>query len=150
MIEAFTTSSPHTNTIVVTAEIESGFVAKDDLVPFRCSPVSSGAAPLQTETSMGGRQGITCNGRHEPKCPSARRLRTVREDTGAPNEGATCAWMAVDEEIRCASAFLTMWRPSWQLVCRGRPELGLRVNDTGLNTPCSQHNQSDLIDELLA
>ncbi|GFX73960.1 uncharacterized protein TNCV_2954451, partial [Trichonephila clavipes] len=49
--------SPHTNTIVITAEIESGFVAKDDLVPFRCSPVSSCAAPLQTEASMGGRQG---------------------------------------------------------------------------------------------
>ncbi|GFW20410.1 hypothetical protein TNCV_4546771 [Trichonephila clavipes] len=56
-IEAFTTGSPHTNTIVITAEIESRFVAKDDLVPFRCSPVSSCAAPLQTEASMGGRQG---------------------------------------------------------------------------------------------
>jgi len=56
-IEAFTTGSPHTNTIVITAEIESGFVAKDDLVPFRCSPVSSCAAKLQTEASMGGRQG---------------------------------------------------------------------------------------------
>ncbi|GFY29479.1 uncharacterized protein TNCV_2626501 [Trichonephila clavipes] len=37
-----TTGSP---TIVINAEIESGFVAKDDLVPFRCSPVSSCAAP---------------------------------------------------------------------------------------------------------
>ncbi|GFW68349.1 uncharacterized protein TNCV_2263381 [Trichonephila clavipes] len=56
---------PHTNTTVITAEIESGFVAKDDLVPFlesgfvtkddlvpfRCSPVSSCVAPLQTEAS---------------------------------------------------------------------------------------------------
>ncbi|GFT97445.1 hypothetical protein TNCV_1628721 [Trichonephila clavipes] len=56
-IETFTTGSPHTDTIVITAEIESGFVAKDDLVPFRCSPVSSCAAPLQTDTSMSGRQG---------------------------------------------------------------------------------------------
>ncbi|GFY11114.1 hypothetical protein TNCV_4471001 [Trichonephila clavipes] len=39
--EAFTTGSPHTNMIVITAEIESGFVTKDELVPFRCSPVSS-------------------------------------------------------------------------------------------------------------
>ncbi|GFV97928.1 e3 ubiquitin-protein ligase RNF13 [Trichonephila clavipes] len=56
-IEAFTTGSPHTNTIVITVEIESGFVAKDDLVPFKYSPVSSCAAPLQTEASMGSRQG---------------------------------------------------------------------------------------------
>ncbi|GFU81353.1 uncharacterized protein TNCV_3583351 [Trichonephila clavipes] len=48
--------SPHTNTIVITVDIESGFVAKDDLVPFNCSPVSSRAAPLLTEMSMGGCQ----------------------------------------------------------------------------------------------
>ncbi|GFX87846.1 uncharacterized protein TNCV_4373111 [Trichonephila clavipes] len=47
----------HMNTIIIPAEIESGFVAKDDLVPFRCSPVSSCAATLQTQASMGGRQG---------------------------------------------------------------------------------------------
>ncbi|GFW24361.1 uncharacterized protein TNCV_606071 [Trichonephila clavipes] len=45
-----------TNTIVITAEIESGFVAKYDLVPFRCRPVSSCTVPLQTEVSMGGHQ----------------------------------------------------------------------------------------------
>ncbi|GFX05722.1 hypothetical protein TNCV_3198391 [Trichonephila clavipes] len=56
-IEVFTTGSPHTNTIVITAEIESGFVVRDDMVPFCCSPVSSCVAPFQTETSMGGRQG---------------------------------------------------------------------------------------------
>ncbi|GFU34753.1 hypothetical protein TNCV_2319681 [Trichonephila clavipes] len=43
--------------MVITAEIESGFVAKDDRVPFRCSPVSSCAALLQTEVSIRGRQG---------------------------------------------------------------------------------------------
>ncbi|GFX00046.1 uncharacterized protein TNCV_3080421 [Trichonephila clavipes] len=37
-IEAFTDGSPHTKTIVIIAEIESGFVSKDNLVPFRCSP----------------------------------------------------------------------------------------------------------------
>ncbi|GFX81241.1 hypothetical protein TNCV_1828781 [Trichonephila clavipes] len=58
-IEAFTMRFSHTNTIVITAEIESGFFfdAKDDLVPFCCSPVSSCVALLQTEASMGGRQG---------------------------------------------------------------------------------------------
>ncbi|GFU53504.1 hypothetical protein TNCV_3169381 [Trichonephila clavipes] len=46
-IEVFTTGSPHTSTIVITAEIESRFVAKDDLVPFFCSPVSSCVAPYK-------------------------------------------------------------------------------------------------------
>ncbi|GFV50824.1 hypothetical protein TNCV_4237791 [Trichonephila clavipes] len=54
-IEAFPTGPPHTNTIAITAEIESGFVAKDDLVPFHCSTVSSWVAPLQTDASIGGR-----------------------------------------------------------------------------------------------
>ncbi|GFX50846.1 hypothetical protein TNCV_2732001 [Trichonephila clavipes] len=40
--------------MVITAEFESGFVAEDYLVPFRCSPVSSCAKPLQTEASKGG------------------------------------------------------------------------------------------------
>ncbi|GFW23709.1 uncharacterized protein TNCV_2032521 [Trichonephila clavipes] len=111
-IEVFTTEPPLTNTIFITAEIESGFVAKDDLVPFRCSPVSSCKAQLQTEASMGGRQGSTYNGCHDPKCLSARRLRMVREDIGALNEGATCVWMAADEAVGCTHAFLTMWRSS--------------------------------------
>ncbi|GFS96601.1 hypothetical protein TNCV_3943911 [Trichonephila clavipes] len=33
-IEAFTTCPPHTHTIVITAQVESSFVAEDDLVPF--------------------------------------------------------------------------------------------------------------------
>ncbi|GFV39613.1 hypothetical protein TNCV_5061221 [Trichonephila clavipes] len=49
--------APQTNTIVITAEIESGFVAKDVLVQFRCSQVSSCVAPFQMEASMGGFQG---------------------------------------------------------------------------------------------
>ncbi|GFW42867.1 uncharacterized protein TNCV_734001, partial [Trichonephila clavipes] len=53
----------------------------------------------------------------------------VREDTGAPNEGSTCAWRAADEAVGCSRAFLMMWWSSGQLVCRGCPELDLRVND---------------------
>ncbi|GFS99246.1 uncharacterized protein TNCV_1600811 [Trichonephila clavipes] len=74
------------------------------------------------------RQGSTRNGLRNPKYPSTRRLRMVREDTGAPNEGALRAWKAADEAIDCKRVFLTMWRSSRQLVCRGRPETGLRVN----------------------
>ncbi|GFX44168.1 uncharacterized protein TNCV_4119641 [Trichonephila clavipes] len=53
MIEAFTPGSPHTKPIVITDDIESGFVAKDDLVPYPCSLVSSCAAPFQKEVSTG-------------------------------------------------------------------------------------------------
>ncbi|GFW75387.1 uncharacterized protein TNCV_4190411 [Trichonephila clavipes] len=38
-----------------------------------------------------GVKGSTRNGRRNPKSPSVRRLHMVREDTGAPTEGATCA-----------------------------------------------------------
>ncbi|GFV74299.1 uncharacterized protein TNCV_5127421 [Trichonephila clavipes] len=53
-------------------------------------------------------KGSTRNGRHDPKCPSARRIHMVREDTEAPSEGATCAWMATDEAVGCPRAFLTV------------------------------------------
>ncbi|GFW52461.1 uncharacterized protein TNCV_403891 [Trichonephila clavipes] len=71
-----------------------------------------------------------------------------------PSEGATCARMAADEAAACTRAFLTMWLSSRRLVCRLHPEHDLRVNDISRihwsqhNT--SQHNQSGLIDELLA
>ncbi|GFV12612.1 uncharacterized protein TNCV_4425651 [Trichonephila clavipes] len=55
-----------------------------------------------------GVKGSTRNGHRYPKCPSARRLRMIREDTGAPKEGATSAWMAADETVGCARAFITM------------------------------------------
>ncbi|GFU91060.1 uncharacterized protein TNCV_4923911 [Trichonephila clavipes] len=67
----------------------------------------------------------------------------VREDTRAPIEGATCAWMAID--VDCTLAFLTMWRSSRRLACRERPEPGLRLNDIS-RIPWSQHlltTQSD-------
>ncbi|GFX49841.1 uncharacterized protein TNCV_3073941 [Trichonephila clavipes] len=125
---------PHTITPAV-GPIESGFVVKDALVEtglqrngFRCSPVSSCVASLQTEASMGGRQDQHTNGWRDPKCHSTRHLRMVREDTGAPNEGATCAWKVADEAVSFMRAFLKMWRSSRRLVCRGRSEPGLRVN----------------------
>ncbi|GFV79767.1 uncharacterized protein TNCV_1725921 [Trichonephila clavipes] len=61
-------------------------------------------------------KGSTRNGCYDPKFPSARRLRMVREDTEAPNEDATCAWMATDETVGCSHAFLIMWRSSRRLL----------------------------------
>ncbi|GFU33425.1 uncharacterized protein TNCV_4362451 [Trichonephila clavipes] len=76
-----------------------------------------------------GVKGSTRNGRRNPKCPSARCLRMIREDRGDPSEGAPCSWMAADEAVGCTRLFSTMWMSSQRLVCRGRPEPGLRVND---------------------
>ncbi|GFY13129.1 histone acetyltransferase p300 [Trichonephila clavipes] len=50
-------------------------------------------------------KGSTRNGRRDSKCPSARSLRMIREDTRTPSEGATCAWMAADEAFGCTRAF---------------------------------------------
>ncbi|GFT67326.1 hypothetical protein TNCV_2359851 [Trichonephila clavipes] len=65
------------------------------------------------------------------------------EDTGILREGATCAWMVVDEAVGCTRAFLAMWRSYRRLVCRERPETGLRVNDIS-RIHWSEHNQSGL------
>ncbi|GFY27083.1 uncharacterized protein TNCV_2067041 [Trichonephila clavipes] len=73
-----------------------------------------------------GVKGSTRNRSRDPKFPSARCFRMVRDDTRAPSECATSDWMAADELVGCTRAFLTMWRSSRQLVCRGRPEPGLR------------------------
>ncbi|GFT46347.1 uncharacterized protein TNCV_3127011 [Trichonephila clavipes] len=78
---------------------------------------------------MGGRQRQPTNRSRDPKCPLARHLRMVREETGVPNEGDTCAWMAAYEAAGCMRAFLTMWWSSRRLDCRGRLEPGLRVGD---------------------
>ncbi|GFU94099.1 uncharacterized protein TNCV_5119231 [Trichonephila clavipes] len=70
----------------------------------------------------------------------------VREDTRAPSEGATCAWMAADEAVGYTHAFLTMWLFSRRLVCRVRPEPGLCLNYISL-IRWSQHfltTQSEL------
>ncbi|GFS96637.1 uncharacterized protein TNCV_3944151 [Trichonephila clavipes] len=79
----------------------------------------------------------TRNGHRDPKCPSARRLRMVREDTGVSNEVRYPCWVAADEVIGCKRAFFTMWQ-SRRLVCRGHPEPGLHVNDISW-IPWSQH-----------
>ncbi|GFT84964.1 uncharacterized protein TNCV_2507721 [Trichonephila clavipes] len=100
-----------------------------------------------------GVKGSTRNGRRDPKCPTAKRLRMVRKDTGVPNEGASCVWMAAYETVGCTRAFRTMWRSSRRLACQGFHEPGLRVNDISRihwSNTSSQHNQSGLIDELLA
>ncbi|GFV03308.1 uncharacterized protein TNCV_4019051 [Trichonephila clavipes] len=76
-----------------------------------------------------GVKGSTSYGYRDPNCPSTWRLRMVLEDTGAPNEGATCDWMVADEAVGCTRTFLTMWRSSRRLFCRGHPEPGLRVNN---------------------
>ncbi|GFX32550.1 uncharacterized protein TNCV_3704241 [Trichonephila clavipes] len=76
-----------------------------------------------------GVNGSTRNGHRDPKCPSAKRLPIVREGTEGPSGGATCVWTAANEAVRCTRAFLTMWRSSRRLVCRGCPEPGLHVND---------------------
>ncbi|GFW42378.1 uncharacterized protein TNCV_239751 [Trichonephila clavipes] len=76
-----------------------------------------------------GVKGRSCKGCRNPICPSLRRLRMVREDTGAFSEGATCALIATDETVGCTRTFLTMWWSSRLLVCRGRPDSGIRVND---------------------
>ncbi|GFX80668.1 uncharacterized protein TNCV_499351 [Trichonephila clavipes] len=100
-----------------------------------------------------GINGSTRNGRHLTKCPSARCLRMVREHTRTPSEGATRAWMAVDETVGCMRAFFTVWRTSRRLVCRERLEQDLRVNDISRihwSQHLLKHNQSGLIDKLLA
>ncbi|GFV81970.1 uncharacterized protein TNCV_3151681 [Trichonephila clavipes] len=76
-----------------------------------------------------GVNGSTRNGHHDHKFPSARCFRMFLEDTRDPREGATCAWMESDEAVGFTSAFLTMWQSFRRLVCRGRPEPGLRVKD---------------------
>ncbi|GFV78456.1 uncharacterized protein TNCV_3477711 [Trichonephila clavipes] len=77
-----------------------------------------------------GVKNSTRNGRHDPKWASTRHLRKVREDTGAPNEGvALMSGFSADEAIGYTRAFLTMLWSSRRLVCRGRPEHGLCVND---------------------
>ncbi|GFX70061.1 uncharacterized protein TNCV_4614991 [Trichonephila clavipes] len=68
-----------------------------------------------------GVKGSTRIGWRDPKCPSARLLRMIREETGTFSEGVTCTWMAADEVVGCTRAFLTMWRSSGRLVCRRRP-----------------------------
>ncbi|GFW65396.1 uncharacterized protein TNCV_396621 [Trichonephila clavipes] len=75
--------SPHTSTIVITTEIESGFIAKDDLILFHCTVQFPRAWHHSKQRRRWvGVKNSTRNGLRDPKCPSARRYRMVREDTG--------------------------------------------------------------------
>ncbi|GFU55774.1 hypothetical protein TNCV_2380021 [Trichonephila clavipes] len=108
-IEALTSGSPHTNTIVITAGIESGFIAKrrHSSIPLQSSFLMRGT------TLNGGVDGWVSraarNGHRNPKCPSARRFIMVQEDTRAPSECATCTWMTPYEAVGYTRAFLAMW-----------------------------------------
>ncbi|GFX58137.1 hypothetical protein TNCV_4048951 [Trichonephila clavipes] len=51
------------------------------------------------------------------KCPSARRLPKVQEDTEAPSECAICAEITANEAVGFTCAFLTMWWSFRRLVC---------------------------------
>ncbi|GFX34562.1 uncharacterized protein TNCV_3658001 [Trichonephila clavipes] len=117
------------NTIVITAEIESGF-ASLKTTWFHSAAVQFPRAWHHSKRRHRwvGVKSNTRNGHCDHKCPSAKHLRMVLEDTGASSEGATSAWMAADEEVCCTHAFLTMLQPSRRLVCQGRLEPGLRVN----------------------
>ncbi|GFV03460.1 hypothetical protein TNCV_5060011 [Trichonephila clavipes] len=77
--------------IVITAEIESVFVVKDDLVPFQAT-VQFSRTPHHSKRrhQWVGVKDSTRNGRCDLQCPSSMHLRMVREDTGVPNEVTTC------------------------------------------------------------
>ncbi|GFX54941.1 hypothetical protein TNCV_3318581 [Trichonephila clavipes] len=98
---------------------------KDDLVPFRCCPLSSCVVPSLM----------------------------VREDTVASSEDSTSAVIGADEAVGCTRAFLSMWQTFRRLFCRGLKNLvyvqRTSLGSTGRNTS-SQHNQSGLMDELLS
>ncbi|GFW04982.1 uncharacterized protein TNCV_597761 [Trichonephila clavipes] len=76
-----------------------------------------------------GSRVVTRIGRRDPNCPSGRRLRKVREDTGVHSKGATCVWVVAEGAVGCTRAFLTTCRFFRIQVCRERSEPGLRVND---------------------
>ncbi|GFX49565.1 uncharacterized protein TNCV_4902071 [Trichonephila clavipes] len=63
----------------------------------------------------------TPNENRDVKCPSARRFHIVREDKGAPSEGATYGWMVAVKAVGCSRMFL--------MICGGHHEPGLHVND---------------------
>ncbi|GFT01259.1 uncharacterized protein TNCV_2661951 [Trichonephila clavipes] len=111
--EAFAAGSPRTNTIVITSEIESGFVAKKKTTWFYSAAAQFSRARYHSKRRHRwvGVKGSTHNGRRDLKCPSARRFCMVQKDTWG-SEGVTCAWMAVDEAVGCTRAFLSMWRSS--------------------------------------
>ncbi|GFU23383.1 hypothetical protein TNCV_2369241 [Trichonephila clavipes] len=65
---------------------------------------------VRSTTPNGSVGGIKRNGHRNHKRRSARHLCMVREDTGAPNKGATCAWMAVDEAVDLVTSHVNVCR----------------------------------------
>ncbi|GFV07809.1 uncharacterized protein TNCV_305571 [Trichonephila clavipes] len=76
-----------------------------------------------------GVKGNTRDERRDPKCTSARHLRMVREDAGAPSEGA---WMAGDEAVGCTRALLTMGQSS---LSRASSSCKCHLSDPLVSTP---------------
>ncbi|GFW57771.1 putative DD41D transposase [Trichonephila clavipes] len=101
--QVFTMGLPHTNTIVITAQIKPRLVAEDDLVPFYCSHILSCMIPLQSEASVGD-IGSTYNGRKCNRSPSTRSLAMVRSDTGARSEGSACVRRESNDAVDSARA----------------------------------------------
>ncbi|GFS95876.1 uncharacterized protein TNCV_2259431 [Trichonephila clavipes] len=117
-------------TIVITAEIEFRFaLLKSTWFHYAAVEFPRTRHRSKRRRRWVGVNGSTSNGRHDPKCPSAKRLRMVLEDTGAPNDCLTRSWLAADEAVGFTCKFLAKWRSSQRLICRRHPESGLRVND---------------------
>ncbi|GFV27862.1 hypothetical protein TNCV_2347821 [Trichonephila clavipes] len=77
------------HTTVITAQNESRFVAEDDLIPIHCNSTSS----CMTHSKVGVISS-TRNGYRNNRCPLARSLAMVRENTGSRSEGVSCVWTA--------------------------------------------------------
>ncbi|GFW81870.1 uncharacterized protein TNCV_2885441 [Trichonephila clavipes] len=106
------------NTIVITAEIESGFgVLKTTWFHSAAVQFPRVQRHCKRRRRWVGVKGRAGKGCRDPKCSSARHLRMVRKNTGAPNEGATCVWMEANEAVGCVRAFLTMWWSFRRLLC---------------------------------
>ncbi|GFV69609.1 uncharacterized protein TNCV_4507241 [Trichonephila clavipes] len=56
--------------------------------------------------------GSTRNGLHDTRCPSARHLAMVPEDTGARCENSACVWTAANEAVGSTGACHMMWQSS--------------------------------------
>ncbi|GFW43033.1 uncharacterized protein TNCV_1474291 [Trichonephila clavipes] len=74
-----------------------------------------------------GVKSSTSNGRRDPNVLQPRAFMWFEKTQGILLK-VLPVWMAAHEAVGCTRAFLTMWW-SRRLVCRGRPEPGLRVND---------------------
>ncbi|GFT50590.1 hypothetical protein TNCV_551801 [Trichonephila clavipes] len=75
------------------------FVVEDELVQLRCSPIRHARHHSKRRHQWMGVIGTTLNGCRDTRCPSARRLEMVREDTWVLNKRAAYVWTAVNEAI---------------------------------------------------